>query len=112
MSTTIQIQKEEEERERQRLYQIATALWWFLHQTSTDFPMSWYSLPFHLLVNNIDKFARAITIVLSETKKEEILNRIPKDFRLSLKECGFLNLLQKDTDTYMYEDEWWGPHNF
>lgn len=116
MSTTIQIQKEEEKRKIQRLNQIATALWWFLHQTSTstDFPMSWYSLPFHLLVGKIDNFARAITMVLSETKKEEILNRIPKDFRLSLKECGFLNLLQKDTytDTYMDKDEWWGPHNF
>lgn len=120
MSTTTQkiqqIQKEAEKREIQRLNQIAKALWWFLLQTSTltDFPWEWYSrLPFHLLVEKIDNFARAITMVLSETKKEEILNRIPKDFRLSLKECGFLNLLlQKDTDTYMDEDEWWGSHNF
>lgn len=123
MSTTTQkiqqIQKEAEKREIQRLNQIAKALLWFLLQTSTDFPWEWYSrLPFHLLVEKIDNFARAITMVLSETKKEEILNRIPKDFRLSLKECGFLNLLKKDTDTdtYMDEDEWWdewwGPHNF
>ena len=117
MSTTTQFQKEAAKREIQRLNQIAKALLWFLLQTSTDFPWEWYSrLPFHLLVKKIDNFARAITMVLSETKKEEILNRIPKDFRLSLKECGFLNLLQKDTDTYTYmdedEDEWWGPHNF